>query len=157
MLWRNGSQEKLCGLGTYHDSLTLAFKNATAELGETLVTVQVLPSLHREYALVLKRVGPNVHLLRVAFRDKLWTQLGLLQSPKTRQQCIELAIAAKVDVVDLSARGTEQLWNTFSNIKLDTDTCPRRNGKCVLPQDGTDYVVQTNGGRSEWLTEVGTL
>jgi hypothetical protein len=51
------TQEKMCGLGTYYDRLDLAFQNATKGAGETLVTVQVLPSLHREYALALKRVG----------------------------------------------------------------------------------------------------
>jgi hypothetical protein len=75
-VWRNGAQEKMCGLGTYYDSLDLAFKNATQDEGETLVTVQVLPSFHREYALVLKRVGQKVTLLHATLEKELWTQLG---------------------------------------------------------------------------------
>ena len=50
-IWRGGTQEKICGLGTYHDSLDLAFQNATKGGGETLVTVQVLPSF-RQFAVL---------------------------------------------------------------------------------------------------------
>src|SRR5215467_1010899 len=93
--WRNGSQEKMCGLGTYHDALDLAFKNATSGLGESLVTVQVLPSFHREYALVLKQVGSEVKLVRVTFHDQLWRYLGPpLAVSNTRQQCLDLAKTA---------------------------------------------------------------
>jgi hypothetical protein len=35
-VWRNGAQEKKCGLGTYQDGLDLAFKNATmSRLGDS--------------------------------------------------------------------------------------------------------------------------
>src|SRR5271170_7652738 len=75
-VWRNGAQERKCGLGTYHDGLDLAFKNATTGAGEILVTVQVLPAFQREYALALNRMGPEVKLLRATFDKQLWTQLG---------------------------------------------------------------------------------
>lgn len=152
----NGSHEKMCGLGTYHDSLDLAFKNATAGSGETLVTVQVLPSFRREYALVLKRVGPQVKLLRASFQNQLWTLLGLPFS-NTRQQCLERALAAKVDTVELSASAEtmEQLWTAFGNINLDRETCSPQKGTCPLSQDGTAFVIQTTEGRSLRLTEIG--
>jgi hypothetical protein len=159
-VWRNGAQEKMCGLGTYHDSLDLAFKNAIAGDGETLVTVQVVPSFQREYALVLKRVGPEVKLLRASFQKQLWIQLGPpLHVPKTRQQCLDMALAAKVDTVELPARAdiTAQSWTAFGNINLDTDTCPRRGKQCASLLDGKDYVVQTNDGRSLRITEIGNL
>jgi hypothetical protein len=158
--WRNGAQEKMCGLGTYHDGLDLAFKNATARGGETLVQVQVLPSFQREYALVLKRVGLEVKLLRASFQKQLWTQLGPpLHVPKTRQQCLDLALAAKVDTVELPARAdtTAQSWKAFGNINLDSDTCPRQGKHCFYLEDGTDYIVQPNDGRSLRITEIGNL
>jgi hypothetical protein len=156
----SGSQEKMCGLGTYQDSLDLAFKNATSGTGETLVTVQVLPSFEREYALVLKRVGAQVKLLRASFQDQLWHQLGPLRLPRTRQQCLEMALAAKVDTVELSVPPDTmmQLWTKFSNINLDTDTCPRqKGGACAVFTDGTGFVVQTNHGRLLRLTDIGDL
>jgi hypothetical protein len=158
--WKNGAQEKMCGLGTYYDSLNLAFKNATAGDGETLVTVQVLPSFHREYALVLKRVGPEVKLMRATFEKQLWTQLGPpLHATNNRQQCLDLALAAKVDTVELPAGAdtTAQSWTTFSDISLDTDTCPRRGKQCALLLDGTTYIVQTNDGRSLRIAEIENL
>ena len=159
-VWRNGAQEKMCGLGTYHDSLDLAFKNATTGRGETLVTVQVLPSFHSEYALVLKRVGPEIKMLRTTFQKQLWKQLGPpLQIPKTRQQCLDLALAAKVDTEELSVRSetTVQSWPAFSDVNLETDTCPRRGNQCAFLLDGTDYIVQTNDGRSLRIAEIGNL
>ncbi|MGB8010739.1 MAG: hypothetical protein WCF68_03940 [Terriglobales bacterium] len=156
-VWRNGAQEKMCGLGTYHDGLDLAFKNATAGGGETLVTVQVLPSFRREYALVLKRVGPEVRLLRATFQEQLWTHLGPPSHvQKTRQQCLDLALAAKVDTEELpvSPDTAAESWAAFSGIHRDADTCPRRGKQCAYPLDGTDYVVQTNDGRSLQITEI---
>lgn len=160
LAWRNGAQEKMCGLGTYHDSLDLAFKNATKGEGETLVTVQVLPGLHREYALALKRVGQEVKLLRVTFEKELWTQLGPpLAVPKTRQQCLDLALAAKVDTVELPAPAdtTAHSWTSFRDINLETDSCPRHGKQCAFLQDGTDYIVQTDDGRSLRITEIANL
>jgi hypothetical protein len=138
----------------------LAVKNATAGTGETLVTVHVLPSFKREYALVVKRVGPEVKLLRATFEKQLWTQLGPpLHIQKTRQQCLELALAAKVDTVELPARADTiaESWAAFSNINLETDSCPRRGKECAIILDGTDYVVQTNDGRSLQIVEIGNL
>jgi hypothetical protein len=159
-VWRNGAQERKCGLGTYQDSLDLAFNKATLGGGEILVTVQVLPTFQREYALTLKRVGPEIKLLRATFDKQLWTQLGPpLTDNKTRQQCLDLALAAKVDTVNLSA-GTDTTahsWSAFSNINLETDTCPRRGKQCAFLGDGTDYVVQTNDGRSLRIKEIGNL
>ncbi len=158
-LWRNGAQEKMCSLGTYQDSLNLVFDKATAEMGETLVTVQVLPSFQREYALVLKRLGSDVKLLRVTLRDQLWTQLGPpLHVSMTRQQCLERARVAKVDVAEVlvPAATTEQFWTAFNKLNLDTDICARRKGKCAYFLDGTDYVIQTQD-RLERLMEIGTL
>lgn len=158
--WRNGSEEKMCGLGTYHDSLELGFRNATTGLGETLVTVQVLPSFQREYALVFKRVGLEVKLFRATFQSQLWTQLGPpLHVPRTRQACLDLASVAKLDVIDISGRrGTdsERLWRAFGNINLRTDSCPRKGKQCAFFKDGTDYIVQTPDGSSVRVTEVGT-
>jgi len=155
--WRNGSQEKMCGVGTYHDSLDLAFKNATSGSGENLVTVQVLPSFENEYALVLKHVGSDIKLVRATFHEQLWNYLGPpLALPRTRQQCLELAKTAKVDTVELSARAddTKELWASFRNTNLDTDTCPRRHGQCAHILDGTDFVIQTSDGHSQRITEV---
>jgi hypothetical protein len=159
-VWRNGAQEKTCGLGTYQDSLDLAFAKATAGGGETLVTVQVLGSFQREYALVLKRVGPGVKLLRASFQEQLWTQLGPpLHVPRTRQQCLDLSLAAKVDTVELPLRAdtTAQSWAAFGNVNLDTDICPRQGKHCFYLDDGTDYIVQPNDGRSLRITEIGNL
>jgi hypothetical protein len=158
-VWKNGAQEKMCGLGTYHDSLDLAFKNATTGAGETLVTVQVLSCRRqREYALELKRVGPEVKLLRATFDKQLWTELGPpLTDNKTRQQCLDLAVAAKVDTKELPARAdaTAQIWTAFSDLNLETDTCPRHGKHCAMFYDGTYYIVRTNDGRSLRITETG--
>jgi len=154
----DGSQEKMCGLGTYHDGLDLAFKNATVGSGETLVTVQVLPSFQREYALILKRVDAQVKLLRVTFQDQLWSHLGPpLSDRKTRQQCLDLALAAKLDTVELSVPEdtTKQLWTAFGNVNLDGDTCSRQKGTCPLLTDGTSFIIQTNEGRLLRLSEIG--
>lgn len=159
-LWRKGSQERKCGLGSYYDGLDLAFKKATSGRGETLVTVQILPSFQREYALALTRVGPEVKLLKATFDKQLWTQLGPpLTDSKTRQQCLDLALAAKVQTADLLAAtdATTQSWTAFSKINLETDTCPRRGKQCVFLQDGTEYIVRTNDGRSLRVTEIGDL
>src|SRR3954469_10659939 len=86
--WRNGSQEKMCGLGTYQDSLDLAFKNALSGEGEILVLVQVLPSFQREYAIALIRVGTDVKLFRATMQTQLWGELGTpTPFAKTRQEC----------------------------------------------------------------------
>ncbi len=156
-VWRSGAQEKMCGLGTYHDSLDLAFENATKGGGETLVTLQVLPSFHPEYALVLKRDGSKIKLLRATFEKQLWTQLDPLHVSRTRQQCLDSALAAKVDAVELPARAdsAEQSWAAFSKINLETDACPRRGKDCVLLEDGTDYIVQTSNGHSLQIKEIG--
>lgn len=156
---RNGAQERKCGLGTYQDSLDLAFQQATSGVGETLVTVEVLPGFRREYALTLKRVGPDIKLLRSTLKKQLWTLLGPLTDNKSRQRCLDLALAAKVDTVDVpaSADTTAQSWSAFSSINLETDTCPRRGKQCALLLDGIDYIVQTNDGRSIRVTEIGNL
>lgn len=158
-LRKNGSREKMCGLETYHDSLTLAFKNATIAEGENLVTVQVLPSFQREYALVLKQVGSDVRLIRATFQEQLWSHLGALAVLRTRRQCLDMAIAAKVETVTLSVRPetVHQLWTAFRSISLETDTCPRRKNECALVLDGTDFVIQTNDGGEVRLTEIGNL
>jgi hypothetical protein len=158
--WNNGSAEKMCGLGTYHDSLELGFRNATIGLGETLVTVQVLPSFQREYALVFKRVGSEVKLFSATFQSQLWTQLGPpLHVPRTRQACLDLASVAKLDVVAIPVKagtGPERLWAAFGNINLETDSCPRKGKKCALFVDGTAYFVQTRDGSLVGVTEIGT-
>ena len=151
-VWKDGAQEKMCGLGTYHDSLDLAFENATKGGGETLVTVQVLPSFHSEYALTLKRVGPEVKLLRATFEKQLWAQLGPpLHVPKTRQQCLDLALVARVDTVELSARtdSAEQSWAAFRNINLRTDTCPGASSVLLLMTEQTTSFKPTTGIPSE--------
>jgi hypothetical protein len=156
-VWRNGGQEKMCGLGAYHDSLDLAFKNATAGEGETLITLQVLPSFQREYALVLKRVGPEVKMLRTTLQKQLWTQLGPpLSVARTRQQCLEIARAAETDTVPVpvSAEQANSLWTTFSSTNLQTDICARQKRQCALIHDGTQYVIQMPDDRSFRLTEV---
>lgn len=157
---RDGAQEKMCGLGTYHDSLDLAFQNATKGGGEALVTVQVLPSFRPEYALALKRVGTEVKLLRATFEKQLWAQLGPpLSVRKTRQECLDLALVARVNTTELPARpdSVEQSWAAFRNINLETDACPRRGKQCALIEDGTDYIVQTNDGHSLRISEIGKL
>jgi hypothetical protein len=156
--WKNGSEEKICGLGTYQDSLDLAFSNALSGEGETLVTVQVLPSFQREYAIALVQVGPEVKLFRATMQTQLWTQLGPpLHVSKTRQECLDLASTAKVGVIAIPAAPAiaQQLWTAFSSIDLQTDSCPRRGKSCASFQDGTDYTVHTNDGNSARITETG--
>src|SRR5215469_11412869 len=104
LAWRNGAHEKMCGLGTYQDSLDLAFKNATEGSGDTLLTVEVLHSFRREYALVMKRVGSEVNLVRAEFQTQLWHQLAPLSASRSRQDCLDLASAATLDVVTLPIR-----------------------------------------------------
>ena len=103
--------------------------------GFSLVLVTFVYRFQREYALGVKRVGSEVKLLRASFQKQLWTQLGPpLHVPKTRQQCLDLALAAKVDTVELPARAdtTAQSWTAFGNINLDTDTCRRaREAVCL--------------------------
>jgi hypothetical protein len=144
-----------------HGSLDLAFKNATAGEGETLVTVQVLPSFQREYALVLKRVGPEVKMLGATLQKQLlWTQLGPpLSVARTRQQCLEIARAAETDTVPVpvSAEEANSLWTTFSSTNLQTDICARQEGQCAFIYDGTQYVIQMPDDRSFRLTEVGGM
>ena len=157
-LWENGPKEKFCGLGTYQDGLDVGFRNATSSFGETLVTVQVLPSFRKEYALVFKRVGAELKLYRVTFQNQLWGQMGPpLHVPKTRQECLGIASAAKVDALDVNvqARDLQELWTAFGNIDLTTDKCPRRGKSCAYFEDGTGYVVQTQDGRSFRITETG--
>ncbi len=153
----SGATEVMCGLKTYQDSLTLAFQNAAGTDGETLVTVQVLPSFQREYAVILKRTPPGIKLLRATLRSQLWTQHGPpLHIPRTRQECLEIARAAEVDTVAIpaSAEQVDSLWATFTSTSLQTDSCARRKGKCEYFQDGTDYVIQPADGRSIRVSEV---
>jgi hypothetical protein len=150
--------EKMCGLQTYHDSLDLAFRQATTGHGQTLVTLQVLPSFQREYALVVKQEGSELKLLRAIFRDQLWQQLGPpLHVNKTRQECLDQAKTAEMDIAITSATSEQvnSLWSQFAKTSLESDSCPRRHGQCVFPMDGTSYVVQTADGRSIRVTEIG--
>lgn len=158
--WKNGSHETMCGLGTYQDGLDLAFKNSTEASGETLLTVEVLASFQREYALVLTRVGSEVNLLRARFQTQLWTQLTPLQDRKTRQQCLALASAATLDTVTIPARPEtmSQLLSSFRDIRLsETDSCPRRGKECDLAEDGTAYVVLSKSGPPVRITETSRL
>ncbi len=158
--WRNGPNERGCGLGTYHDGLTSAFKNATSSLGETLVTVQVLPSFQRESALVLKRRGSEVRLFRVTFQDQLWTTLGPpMHVRRSRQECLDLASAAKVDTFEVAVQPeiSMQLWQSFREISLESAPCPHRGKKCIAYLDGTSYVVQTQDGSPILISETGNM
>lgn len=60
--------EAMCGVKTYYDGLTLAFQNAVTADGETLVTLQVLPSFQREYAVTVKRTSSAISLYRTDFQ-----------------------------------------------------------------------------------------
>jgi hypothetical protein len=157
--WKNGSQEKICGLGTYQDGLDLAFKNAMSGEGEILALVQVLPSLQREYAIALIRVGSEVRLFRATMQTQLWTLLGPMEVPKTREECLNMASAARVGVVAVAAAPniTKELWTAFNKIDLETDSCPRRGKTCALFLDGTDYMVETPDGRSVRIAEIGKV
>ena len=96
--WSSGSQEKMCGLGTYYDSVKLAVANATDQRDQTLMTLLVLPSFRPEYAFVLKQDGTEIKAMRATFQDQLWKRLGPpLHVPNTRPQCLELAASAKTD------------------------------------------------------------
>src|SRR5262245_17106432 len=149
--------EEMCGLQTYQDSLDLAFRQATAGHGEALVTLQVLPSFQREYAIVVKREGSELKLFRAIFREKLSRQLRLMEVRKTRQECLDQAQAAEMETAVLPATPEQvnRLWNQFTNTSLESDTCTRRHGKCIFGIDGTGYVIQTANGRSIRLTETG--
>jgi hypothetical protein len=158
--WANGPREKVCGLGTYQDSLDLAFKNATEGSGETLVMVEVLPSFQREYALVIKRAGSEVNLVRTKFQTPLWHQLAPLQSSRTRQQCLQLASAATLDTVTFTIRPetASSLLSGFGNIRLmETDNCPRNGKECAHVLDGTAYVVLPKDGPPVRITETERL
>jgi hypothetical protein len=158
IVWKNGAQEKMCWLGTYHDAIDLGFNNAARGLGEILVSVKTLPSFQKEYAFVFTRVGEDVKLYRVAFQSPMWTQLGI-GSPrvprKTRQECLEIAASAKIDLlaVDSHAQEVQELWTAFGNIDLTVDTCPRSGKRCAFYVDGTDYILQTQDGRVFRITE----
>jgi hypothetical protein len=157
--WINGSQERMCGLGTYHDSLDLAFERATSGMGETALAVQVLPSFHREYELVVKQVNSQLRVLRARFQTQLWVELTPLAAPRTRQECLDLAATATLDTVALSipAETTNQLLSEFGSIKLsETYRCPRRGRQCALFSDGTEYVVISRDGPRAHITETGT-
>lgn len=154
----SGATEVNCGLKTYHYGLTLAFRTAAAGAdGETLVTLQVLPSFKREYAIIVKRTPVGVSFLRTTFRKQLWTQLGPpLAVTRTPEQCLDIAKAAEIDTSPLSV-STEQansLWARFSSINLQTDTCARRKGRCAHIFDGTEYVIQQPDGVPIRLSEV---
>ena len=154
--WKNGPHEKMCGLGTYQDSLDLVFKNATEGSGDTLLTVEVLPSFQHEYAVVTKRVGSEVNLVRVKFRTQLWHQLAPLQAPRTRQECLDLATAATrdTDTLPVSPETVSSLLAAFGNITLiDTDNCPRRGKECALVHDGIAYVVLPKDGPRVRITD----
>lgn len=135
--------EKACGLPTYQDSLDLAFQQATAGHGETLVTLQVLRSFQREYALVVKQEGSELKLFRATFRDQLWGQLGPLQNNKTRQDCLDEATTAEMDTVQapVSAEQANSLWTTFRSSNFQTDNCApaRWTRHCALIFDGARY------------------
>jgi len=155
-LWGNGSHEKMCGLGTYQDSLDLALKKATEGSGDTLLTVEVLPSFHQEYGLVIKRVGSEVTLVRATFQTQLWHQLAPLAAPRTRQECLDLASAAKVDTVMVPIRPetASSLLSAFGNIRLiETDRCPRTGKECALVNDGIAYVVLPQDGERFRITD----
>lgn len=145
--------EAMCEVRTYYDSLTLAFQNAVAADGETLVMLQVLPSFQREYAVTVKRTSSGISLYRADFQKQLWHQLGPpLAVLRTRQECLDTAKTAEIDTVLIPA-STEQanrLWETFSKIDLQTHRCK----KCGLAQDGTQYIIQRPDGASVRLQEV---
>ena len=158
--WTNGSHEKMCGLGTYQDSLDLAFKNATEGSGETLLTVEVLPSFQREYALVVKRVGSEINVVRAKFQTQLWHQLAPLQASRTRQECLDLASAATLDSVTfpISPEIASSLLANLGNIRLiETDNCPRKGKECALIEDGRAYVVVLKDGPRVRVTDTEQL
>ena len=158
--WRNGSHEKMCGLGTYQDSLDLAFNNAAEGSAETLLTVEVLPSFQREYALVMKRAGSEINLVRVKLQTQLWHQLAPLQVPRTRQECLDLASAATLDMSTSPMRPetASTLLSGFANIRLiETDNCPRKGKECALVQDGIAYVVLPKDGPRVRITDTERL
>lgn len=158
--WRNGDHEKMCGLGTYQDSLDLAFKNATEGSGDTLLIVEVLPSFQREYALVVKRVGSEVNFVRAKFQAQLWHQLAPLVAPRTRQECLDLASAATLDTTTLPIRpeAASSLLSAFVNIRLmGTDDCPRKGKECALVEDGIAYVVLPKDGPRVRITDTERL
>ncbi|HTS09172.1 MAG TPA: carboxypeptidase-like regulatory domain-containing protein [Candidatus Eisenbacteria bacterium] len=146
------ASEAMCGLKTYHDSLTLAFQDAVNAYGETLVTLQVLPSFQREYAITVKRTSSDISVYRTEFRKQLWQQLGPLHVSRTRQQCLEIANAAQIDTVLIPASTEEaqRLWKNFSGIDFQTHPCK----KCTLAQDGTQYVIRRGDGASLQIQEV---
>ncbi len=150
----------MCGLGTYHDSLDLAFRNATTGPDETLLIVEVLPSFQPEYALVIKRAGSEVSLVRAKFQTQLWMQLAPLQAPRTRQECLDLATAARLDTVSLPIRpeNMNEILLDFGNIRLlETDKCPRRGKDCALIQDATAYIVLPKDGQPVRITDTARL
>jgi hypothetical protein len=143
--WTQGAREKMCGQGTYHDGVNVAFANATVGLGETLVTLQVLPSFEPEYALILKQAGSDLKLVRISFDEQLWGQFGRpARIQKTRQDCLDIAKTAKMNTTEVQAspQTIKQLWTTFNNINL---TMKRLHFDSL---DGTTYIVQTKDGRS---------
>jgi hypothetical protein len=154
---QNATTEKMCGLKTYYDSLTLIFQNAASTDGKVLVTVQVLPIFKSEYALSIERTPSGIGIFRSSLRKQLWTQLGPpLQVGKTRQECLDIAKAAEWDTLPIhaSAEQANRLWEMFLHTKLERHSASTFAGKQILPLDSTQYVVQSANGRSVFLTEV---
>jgi len=159
-LWANGAHEKICGLGTYQDSLDLAVRKATEGSGDTLLTVEVLPSFYQEYGLVIKRIGSEVNLVRDTFQTQLWHQLVPLQVRRTRQECLDLASAATVDTATFPIRPetASSLLSAFGNIRLtETDSCPRKGKECAHIYDGVAYVVLPKDGPRVRITDTERL
>jgi len=154
---QNATTEKMCGLKTYYDSLTLIFQNAASTDGKVLVTVQVLPIFKSEYALSIERTPSGIGIFRSSLRKQLWTQLGPpLQVAKTRQECLDIAKAAEWDTLPIhaSAEQANRLWEMFLHTKLERHSASTFARKQILPLDSTQYVVQSANGRSVFLTEV---
>jgi len=113
--------------------------------------MEVLRSIQREYALVMKRAGSGVTLFRTKFQTQLWAQLAPLQRPKNRQECLELASAATLETVVVPIRFEimTQLLSTFGDTK-----CRKRTSVLV---DGTQYVVLPKDGSPVRITETDGL
>ncbi len=154
---KSGATGGNCWLPTYYQGLKLAFANAAGGDGENLVTVEILPSFQREYALVLKRTPEGLRLLRATFRTQLWHEMGIgAGRARAAQECLDIAKSAVIDtvVVPVPSERITALWNQFRSIDLRVDECPRQKGKCIMIADGTSFRIETADGRSIRLTDV---
>jgi hypothetical protein len=84
------------------------------------------------------------------------TGFGCPRSTKTPSQCVELARAAALERTPVPLSSAQRFIDNLSKMDFVTDLCPRhKDATCAGIMDGTNYIVQFEGGLSVRLTDVG--